>query len=100
MAEQPAFFELGQKPTSRTIALRVRDAGAAVAMDEAQRRADAASYQEIACRSALNPVKGMPFKWTLNPYRGCTHGCHYCFARRYQSQLELDADDQFASLIF
>ena len=31
---------------------------------------------------------------------GCTHGCHYCFARRYQAQLELDADDHFASLIF
>ena len=25
-------------------------------------------------------------KWTLNPYRGCTHACHYCFARRYQTQ--------------
>ena len=47
-----------------------------------------------------NPVKGMPFNWTLNPYRGCTHGCHYCFARRYQTQFELGPDDEFSSLIF
>src|SRR5207253_755324 len=59
-----------------------------------------ARYQEITCRSALNPVQGMPFNWTLNPYRGCTHGCHYCFARRYQTQFELGPGDDFSSLIF
>jgi DNA repair photolyase len=42
----------------------------------------------------------MPFRWTLNPYRGCTHACHYCFARRYQTQFELGPDDHFSSVIF
>ena len=41
----------------------------------------------------------MPFKWTLNPYRGCTHACHYCFARRYHAQFEMGAGDDFASVI-
>lgn len=100
MSEQPLMFDLGKRaPTTRSIALQIRERGEA-ALDEAQRRADAARYQEVTCRSALNAVKGMPFKWTLNPYRGCTHGCHYCFARRYQTQFELDSDDQFSSVIF
>jgi len=100
MPEQAAIFELHPKPpTVRTIALKVRNAGADATIDEAQRRADAASYQEVTCRSALNPVKGMPFNWTLNPYRGCTHACHYCFARRYQTQFDLGPDDHFSSFI-
>ncbi|MBS1816418.1 MAG: radical SAM protein [Acidobacteria bacterium] len=76
----------------------VRDGGVA-ALTEAQRRADDATYQEVDCRSALNRVKGMPFDWTLNPYRGCTHACHYCYARRYHTQFELNASDEFASVI-
>src|SRR5215216_2147100 len=95
----PPLFDLGPvRPTTRAIALQVREHGAD-SLDQAQLRADAARYQEITCRSALNPVKGMPFNWTLNPYRGCTHGCHYCFARRYQTQFELGPDDHFSSVI-
>ena len=73
--------------------------GGTAALTEAERRADEARYQEVTCRSALNRVEGMPFKWTLNPYRGCTHGCHYCFARRYHTQFEMNVDDEFASVI-
>jgi len=99
MSEQPLIFDLGKRPTTKAIALEIRTRGEA-ALDQAQRRADAARYQEVTCRSALNAVKGMPFNWTLNPYRGCTHACHYCFARRYQTQFELGFDDHFSSVIF
>jgi DNA repair photolyase len=100
MADQQVIFDLGKRPpTTRVLSLQIRERGDA-ALDEAQRRADAARYQEVTCKSALNPVKGMPFNWTLNPYRGCTHACHYCFARRYQTQFELGPDDHFSSVIF
>ena len=100
MESAPLLFDLGrQRPTTRQIADLVK-AGGADALTEAMRRADAARYQEVRCRSALNRVQGMPFEWTLNPYRGCTHGCHYCYARRYQTQFELEAGDEFASIIF
>ncbi len=88
------------RPTTRQLADLIKVGGAA-ALTEAELRADQARYQEVRCRSALNPVSGMPFEWTLNPYRGCTHGCHYCYARRYHAdQFELGAGDEFASVIF
>src|SRR6187551_906014 len=95
--QQLSFWR--QPPTMREVANLVKVQGTG-ALTEADRRSDHARYQEVRCRSALNRVKGMPFEWTLNPYRGCTHGCHYCYARRYHTQFELGADDEFASVIF
>jgi DNA repair photolyase len=100
MATALPLFDLGRAPTTRDVAQIVKEGGVA-ALTDARRRGDAATYQEIRCRSALNKVKGKAYmQWSLNPYRGCTHGCHYCFARRYHSHLELDSGDQFASVIF
>jgi DNA repair photolyase len=56
-------------------------------------------YREAEAQSLLNPVRGMGFRWSANPYRGCTHGCHYCFARRYHTYLELSPGDDFSGVI-
>ncbi|PYT35873.1 MAG: radical SAM protein [Acidobacteria bacterium] len=49
-------------------------------------------YFEIAARSVLNRCRaGMPFRWTINPYRGCEFGCKYCYARYTHEFMERDA---------
>ena len=58
-----------------------------------------ASYTEITCKSALTRVQGMPFEWSLNPYRGCTAGCTYCYAREYHAKMEKDIGRGFDSRI-
>ncbi len=98
--QQPGLFPLEWRPpTTRDIARAVKETGLA-GLPDPDPRANHATYQEIRCRSALNRVKGMPFEWALNPYRGCTHACHYCYARKYQSHMELGAGDDFSTAIF
>ncbi|HEY2645227.1 MAG TPA: Rv2578c family radical SAM protein [Galbitalea sp.] len=60
------------------------------------------TFHEVLAKSALNHVPGqsaMPFGWTINPYRGCSHACVYCFARNTHTYLELDAGKDFDSQI-
>lgn len=60
------------------------------------------TFHEVLAKSALNHVPGssaMPFDWTVNPYRGCSHACTYCFARGTHEYLDLDAGQDFDSQI-
>ncbi len=51
-------------------------------------------YFEIPARSILNRTKpNMPFRWTINPYRGCEIGCKYCYARYAHEFMELEPSD-------
>jgi DNA repair photolyase len=55
-------------------------------------------FYEVHARSALNRVperSSMPFPWTINPYRGCTHACVYCFARPTHKYLDMNAGRDF-----
>jgi DNA repair photolyase len=56
------------------------------------------TFHEVVAKSVLNRVpesSPMPFRWTVNPYRGCTHACRYCFARSTHEYLDLTAGADF-----
>ncbi|MGD0374406.1 MAG: Rv2578c family radical SAM protein [Streptosporangiaceae bacterium] len=60
------------------------------------------TFYEVRARSIINqvpPASRMAFRWTINPYRGCSHGCVYCFARHTHTYLDLDAGLDFNSKI-
>ncbi len=55
-------------------------------------------FYEVRAKSVLNRVpeqSRMPFRWTVNPYRGCTHACRYCFSRPTHAYLGFDAGRDF-----
>ncbi len=60
------------------------------------------TFHEVHARSLISKVpeaSRMPFRWTINPYRGCSHACVYCFARNTHTYLELDAGHDFDTQI-
>ena len=55
-------------------------------------------FYEVRAKSILNRVpeaSQVPFRWTINPFRGCTHSCTYCFARPTHKYLDFDAGRDF-----
>jgi DNA repair photolyase len=71
--------------------------GAVVRRFDAPEALDTRFY-EVRAKSALNRVpeqSQMPFRWTINPYRGCSHACIYCFARPTHKYLDMNAGRDF-----
>ncbi|PYN21688.1 MAG: radical SAM protein, partial [Candidatus Rokuibacteriota bacterium] len=52
-------------------------------------------FREEPCRSALNRVQGMPFKWSLNPYMGCAHRCTFCYVRGFERRADRPAGEAY-----
>jgi len=56
-------------------------------------------YREEPCKSALNQVKGMGFRWSLNPYMGCVHRCTFCYVRHFERRSDRPSDDRYGTSI-
>jgi DNA repair photolyase len=58
------------------------------------------TFHEVLCKSALNKVpeaSNLPFRFTVNAFRGCSHACRYCFARPTHEYLDFDCGTDFDS---
>jgi DNA repair photolyase len=56
-------------------------------------------YREEPCRSALNRVEGMDFRWSLNPYMGCVHRCTFCYVRAFERRADRAWDERYGRSI-
>ena len=59
----------------------------------------AVEYREEPCRSALNRVQGMDFRWSLNPYMGCAHRCTFCYVRAFERRADRPWDARYGASI-
>ena len=58
-----------------------------------------AAYREEPCRTALNRVTGMGFRWSLNPYMGCAHRCAFCYVRGFERRADRPSDDRYGTSV-
>ena len=56
-------------------------------------------YRIEPCKSALTQVRGMPFRWSLNPYMGCAHRCTFCYVRHFEQRADRPSDDRYGRSI-
>ena len=56
-------------------------------------------YRLEPCKSALTAVRGMPFRWSLNPYMGCAHRCTFCYVRHFELRADRPSDDAYGRSI-
>src|SRR6187200_1895669 len=59
-------------------------------------------YRSLEARSLLNRCDSprMPFRWTVNPYRGCAMGCRYCYAAYTHQFMGVETPEAFHSTVF
>jgi DNA repair photolyase len=57
------------------------------------------TYRDEPCRTALNRVRNMGFKWSLNPYMGCAHQCTFCFVRAFEKIADRPSDARYGTSI-
>ena len=61
------------------------------------------TFHEILAKTALNRVPDestkLPGQWTINPYRGCSHACTFCYARTTHRYLDLNTGEDFNNQI-
>ena len=56
-------------------------------------------YRIEPCKSALTQVRGMPFRWSINPYMGCVHRCTFCYVRHFEQRADRPSDDRYGRSI-
>lgn len=56
-------------------------------------------YRIEPCKSALTHVRGMPFRWSINPYMGCVHRCTFCYVRHFEQRASRPSDERYGRSI-
>jgi DNA repair photolyase len=63
-------------------------------------RRESVTLVEKECRTALSPVSGMPFNWSLNPYTGCVHRCTFCYVRAFELRADRPSGDGYGRTVY